>query len=264
MGSRGWSESEAEFLRNSASDLSLKELSAHLGRPVGTVSRWLRQLGLRAKDGRAGSAGAPPSVWTPKRLDRLREVASELPAAEIANLLGVTTKQVRTALYDYKIPGRGRGAPRSEESLQSVRDKARIRREAKYPPEGPWVCLTCGVSKLLSDFHDAGSARCDHKCRSCWRSTHILRSYGLTDAKYEEMLAAQGGVCAICHQPETRKRADGELFQLAVDHDHSCCSGRRTCGKCIRGLLCWECNNMIGKIEKHVGDLQVLADYLSR
>jgi hypothetical protein len=31
-----------------------------------------------------------------------------------------------------------------------------------------------------------------------------------------------------------------------VDHDHSCCPGRQTCGKCVRGLICRQCNTAFG------------------
>jgi hypothetical protein len=35
-----------------------------------------------------------------------------------------------------------------------------------------------------------------------------------------------------------------------VDHDHSCCQGRRSCGKCVRGALCNRHNLYLGFIEK--------------
>jgi hypothetical protein len=36
---------------------------------------------------------------------------------------------------------------------------------------------------------------------------------------------------------------------MAVDHDHRCCPGVTSCGSCIRGLLCVNCNQAIGKLK---------------
>lgn len=82
----------------------------------------------------------------------------------------------------------------------------------------------------------------NHLCRKCARDKHRLENYGITWARYQEMLAEQGGGCAICGEQCPTGR------MLAVDHDHRCCPDYvKTCGKCVRGLLCVSCNNGIGK-----------------
>lgn len=35
-----------------------------------------------------------------------------------------------------------------------------------------------------------------------------------------------------------------------IDHDHRCCPGERSCGKCIRGVLCTRCNTYLGHLEQ--------------
>jgi hypothetical protein len=75
-----------------------------------------------------------------------------------------------------------------------------------------------------------------------WRHESAVRTMGLTGIEYEAMLAVQEGVCALCGQPPKTKR-------LAIDHDHRCCPGHFSCGKCIRGLLCTKCNLFLGLIE---------------
>lgn len=62
-------------------------------------------------------------------------------------------------------------------------------------------------------------------CRACAKLRNGFRErlYGLSQEEYDELLAGQHGVCAICGR-ESGSRA------LAVDHDHA--SGT------IRGLLC--------------------------
>jgi hypothetical protein len=65
--------------------------------------------------------------------------------------------------------------------------------------------------------------------------------YGLAPGQYAELLDEQGGVCAICEQPETRQRA-GIITALSVDHDHD--TGT------VRGLLCFRCNVQLEAIER--------------
>lgn len=62
-----------------------------------------------------------------------------------------------------------------------------------------------------------------------------LASYSLTVEQYEALLASQGNACAICRR-SFRTRVN------QIDHDHSCCSGVTSCGECVRGILCAECN----------------------
>lgn len=89
------------------------------------------------------------------------------------------------------------------------------------------------------------------------RRTYLKYRFNITPEQYDELLAKQNGVCALCKQPPKNTR-------LAIDHDHSCCSGRRCCGKCIRGLLCLICNRrVIGFIEAQQVNLQSLVAYLA-
>lgn len=102
-----------------------------------------------------------------------------------------------------------------------------------------------------------------------WRDAHpemmkniILRHhYGISLTEYNRMLAEQNGCCAICHKPETTTRR-GKLRTLGVDHDHSCCPGSRSCGKCIRGLLCSRCNGGLGCFGDDPSLLTTALEYL--
>lgn len=91
------------------------------------------------------------------------------------------------------------------------------------------------------------------------RATSLLRNYGLTPSGYETILSAQGDGCAGCG---ATSGANGT--RLAVDHDHSCCPGAKSCGRCIRGLLCTECNTSLGKLKDDPAILLRLAEYLVR
>lgn len=85
-----------------------------------------------------------------------------------------------------------------------------------------------------------------------------LKAYfKMTQQDYDSMVEKQFGKCAICGEiPKGGK-------VLHVDHDHSCCPTRTTCGKCIRGLLCQECNHGLGKFHDNITALEQAVKYLS-
>ncbi len=82
--------------------------------------------------------------------------------------------------------------------------------------------------------------------------------------EYDALLQAQGGYCFTCGK-YTGNRGAGKR-KLSVDHDHSCCPGPISCGKCIRGLVCAPCNTLIGQVGDSQGHaierLQAYIDYL--
>ena len=80
------------------------------------------------------------------------------------------------------------------------------------------------------------------------RRYHLKKKYGLTQERYEEMLARQGGGCAICGRPPR------EDISLHVDHDHE--TGA------VRGLTCFRCNNALGDFNDDPGVLRNALAYL--
>jgi 5-methylcytosine-specific restriction endonuclease McrA len=82
------------------------------------------------------------------------------------------------------------------------------------------------------------------------RRAVLMRDFGITLEEYEAMDAAQNGVCAICR----RKCKSGR--RLAVDHCHKTSK--------VRGLLCMNCNNAIGRMGDDPLLLRAAASYLER
>lgn len=86
--------------------------------------------------------------------------------------------------------------------------------------------------------------------RARWKRNHKFVRLGVTEAQYNELLEAQGHACAMCRKPF------GDEYPQ-FDHDHSCCPPQpggdrtKTCGKCVRGLLCFRCNTALGYIERY-------------
>lgn len=84
-----------------------------------------------------------------------------------------------------------------------------------------------------------------------------LRRYKFTPEQYEEMLAAQGGACAICRTTEP----GGRNNRFHIDHDHKCCP-RGSCGRCVRGLLCVRCNHGIANFNEDPAIFSAALAYL--
>lgn len=76
--------------------------------------------------------------------------------------------------------------------------------------------------------------------------SHGLRieaTYGISADFYWQLYDHQGGRCYVC------RKATGKSKRLAVDHDHRCCPGTKSCGRCVRGLACGRCNyDVLGKL----------------
>ena len=89
------------------------------------------------------------------------------------------------------------------------------------------------------------------------KAGHLRRKFGISLDQFNEMLAAQNGVCAICGEKETRlKKNYDEPGDLCVDHCHKT-------GK-IRGLLCFKCNSAIGKLRDSSDGLTKALEYLRK
>jgi len=128
-------------------------------------------------------------------------------------------------------------------------------------------CAKCGDTKVVAEYNKCSAATdgLQAYCRSCCRVVAhghnktrtprrggerlLVHRYGLTTAARDQMLAEQNGACAIC----ASDKHNG--INWNVDHDHSCCSGRKSCGLCVRGILCAPCNHHLGFIEKGVSPM---------
>lgn len=91
------------------------------------------------------------------------------------------------------------------------------------------------------------------------RDYKLFTRYGIKETEYDALFQKQGGVCAICGKPETKKQAHklgGEkvLDSLLVDHDHDT-------GK-VRGLVCMSCNIGILRALDNKELTRKAADYL--
>jgi Recombination endonuclease VII len=75
-----------------------------------------------------------------------------------------------------------------------------------------------------------------------------MKKYGTTVDWYRNKLIEQNGLCAMC---EHLSHHHGTIQRLQVDHSHDCCDIKtKSCGKCLRGLLCANCNVLLSYLER--------------
>jgi hypothetical protein len=148
-----------------------------------------------------------------------------------------------------------------------------LNRLARYMSLDSKACSKCKTDKPLSEFHNWKQRQdglCPH-CKVCvteyWKAyhstrpdarymVHVKKYYNLSAEQYKSIFESQGGRCAACGgQPDGKGR-------LHVDHDHSCCPAKISCGECVRSLLCHSCNLTVGHSQESVERLLAVAKYL--
>lgn len=122
-------------------------------------------------------------------------------------------------------------------------------------------CGKCREWLTLGSFHNDTTRvdKLNSNCKPCLRAKMLFDKYNVTTEQYDLMLSAQGYGCAICGVAES---PDGSA--LAVDHDHACCDGDRSCGACVRALLCRNCNQGLGNFRDNPEYLRTACEYLRK
>lgn len=161
------------------------------------------------------------------------------------------------------------------------------------PEDDIKVCARCDVIKLHSDFYRDKSRKDgrENYCKPCsairkrerykrtpsmraaqQRADRIqrdkvlrergisvarvrrLKTYGLTPEGFDALLEAQAGVCAICGTNDWWRGAVKDHNQPLIDHCHETDT--------VRGLLCNNCNTMLGHSKDRPEILRAAAQYL--
>jgi hypothetical protein len=84
------------------------------------------------------------------------------------------------------------------------------------------------------------------------KKSHLWTHYRMTIDDFSIMHESQDGKCNICKT----------VRKLVVDHDHSCCPTKITCGGCIRALVCSRCNTLLGMSDDSPQLLASAIEYL--
>jgi len=129
------------------------------------------------------------------------------------------------------------GHSRSKTGISSSPKRPRLL--AEYP---------CSISGC------AGNS--DNSSKMCRSHKGVSECYKLTSVQLQVLFDTG---CQVC----------GKTTELHVDHDHACCdrkiSGRkRTCGDCVRGILCKQCNLGLGWFGDDLEKMKSAIAYLKR
>lgn len=155
---------------------------------------------------------------------------------------------------------------RSRTLLPEQRKPKYVKREPRFRRDDDGrECSKCGEFKPWTAFNKGNGARgYNSMCRPCSKDLHFkmspearrlqglkarLKKFNLTVPQYDALVARFDGKCWRCKKPETAKGPGGRVQRLSIDHDHACCPGDYSCGRCIRGLLCVACNFILGRID---------------
>ncbi len=186
----------------------------------------------------------------------------DMNAAELGRMLGCSRNSVHWALEKFGLPRRTLSEAKKGRTpsvpVWTPERKADLAEKRKGIGNPMW-----GRRKerpVLEPVERVGN----------YKPRHRLSRYGMTQAEYDAIFEAQGGVCAICKKPESRKPGGGhpqlgkgvrivgqtpESTTLAVDHDHETMK--------IRGLLCHGCNIALGHFKDDPALLRAAIDYLA-
>jgi hypothetical protein len=160
-----------------------------------------------------------------------------------------------------------------------------------YPKGGGGTkfCNTCQLAGVYHRHSRSMQPMTEYVCPNCahtWQTKQVINRWGLCARCMKKiqgpvatlknhkvplpivLALLQDPTCPGCGrnlhdrinvQPQHHTR-----LALVVDHDHECCPGKTSCGKCVRGLLCHHCNTALGYARNNPTILRALADYLER
>ena len=90
------------------------------------------------------------------------------------------------------------------------------------------------------------------------RDLWLRRTFNKTSVAWDAMFELQGRRCLLCGD------SDPGTNGWQTDHDHACCPGTKSCGRCVRGILCWSCNTGLGHFKDGVELLRRAADFIEQ
>lgn len=136
------------------------------------------------------------------------------------------------------------------------------------------TCNKCGETKDLDLFakgskYVGGRRNTCKKCHSNYMTQYYKdnpekihfsrtapkqnwRRHRISEEYFNSMINLFDGKCHSCKINNATN----------IDHDHSCCETNRSCGKCVRGVLCHHCNSALGLLKDDRNKILNLLKYV--
>lgn len=140
-----------------------------------------------------------------------------------------------------------------EAQREAKRSAAKYRKKKRVKGH---TCHGDGCSNLIKGLRrkycewcrDERAAKRDARYRNspkgaAKRQRERLRRFNISQGEYDLMVAAQNNLCGCCGAADP-----GGQGTWCIDHDRRCCPGDTSCGKCVRALLCNDCNLIEGRL----------------
>ena len=127
-------------------------------------------------------------------------------------------------------------------------------------------CKKCGEEKEDHNFYRTTGGYLRHTCICCvnkrsslsqksgfYRNRDLQFKYGINEVQYELLLKSQENKCMICGATKPGRKTNKHFL---VDHNHKTNK--------VRGLLCFNCNKMLGAAKDNPEILRKAAKYLEK
>lgn len=142
------------------------------------------------------------------------------------------------------------------------------------------TCTMCREFKLYSEFTTCATYGYQARCTACIQDYALLnseriqqrkiaareadpetyqikkvkRKYKLDPKDFTDLRDKFNDLCHICEENPWD----------SVDHDHACCPEKgKSCGECVRGLLCNTHNVLLGHLKDNIATIYNLISYLT-
>ena len=118
-----------------------------------------------------------------------------------------------------------------EAKLYYQRNKEKIKdRQRKY--------YAVHRNEILNKHRQQWERKTPAEKKLSMRIRSVKSQYNLSHEEHVKLLEKLNYVCPISGQPIN--------LYSHIDHDHNCCPGAKSCGKCIRGILVGKINSALG------------------